>query len=253
MSGREHDSVHGRADASGTGSVGIGSANQVIALMLGAPEWKVGADKVQRWTDWPQFFLVFLLEAVALSLAPDAPVRQLGWVYALMAAAFCLSLCRVAGLVRAVARRNKERWSRLQPLVTLGAVLLASLGVFGMDHYAGHGEVDVTGLVRITGGTSAADGRRLTVTVENEPRRSHLRLALELTDAVPGAQSCVPATTYDAKLAGSSAHRVEDVRGGETFSLPLGGVQGEIEVDLVLHSDRGCRIHASVAEAALHD
>jgi hypothetical protein len=255
VSGREPRPPEQQVEASGPGSVGIGTAGRVLLLSLVGPEWEERAERVQRWSgwNWPQFFLVLLLDAVALSLAPDGPVRQIAWVYAAMAIALVLSFCRVAGLFRPRDEGDARGRRTLPPLVSLGCVVLASLAIVGMNHYAEHGEAEVTGRTEITGAASAADGGRLTVTVENTPHRNHLRLSLVLTDAVPGAQSCVPATTYDAELAGSTDVRVEGVRSGETFSLPLGGVRGAVRVDVVLHTDPGCRLGTAVADAVLHD
>ncbi|MFV0136835.1 hypothetical protein ACLGIH_27160 [Streptomyces sp. HMX87] len=240
-------------NASGDGSVGIGHVGRLTASLLGG-DWREVAQSVRRWSgwNWPQFFLVLLLDIVAFSMAPEGPARQLGWVYASMATALVLSFCRVAGVVGALARKGGRR-TFLPPLVSLGCVVLASLSIVGMDHYADHGEADVTGRARIVAEAPLVDGERLVVTVPNEPHRDHLRLGLVVSDAAPGAQSCVPGTTYEAKLKGSSARTVEGVRSGETFSLPLGGIRGNIEVEAVLRSDQGCRMAASVAEAVLHD
>ncbi|MET7292870.1 hypothetical protein ABZS79_12125 [Streptomyces griseoloalbus] len=241
-------------DVRGEGSAGFGYVH-LLNLSLVGGDWREVAGEVRRWSgwNWPQFLLVLLLDAVALLTAPDGSVGGLGWLYAAMAAALVLSFCRVAGLVGALADRAGKRMAYLPPTVSLGCVLLAVLGVVGMRYYADHGEVDVTGRARIVAGESLTDGDRLTVTVRNDPARGRLRLALVLVDALPGAQSCVPASTYDARLRGSGARRAEGVRTEQAFSLPLGGIRGDIHVEVVLHTDTGCRMGVSVAEAALHD
>ncbi|MCH0543416.1 hypothetical protein I3F58_28480 [Streptomyces sp. MUM 203J] len=237
----------------GEGSVGIGYVH-LLKVVLGG-DWREVATGVKRWSgwNWPQFFLVLVLDVTALFLAPDGPLDRLGWLYAAMATALLLSFCRVSGAVGTLAERAGNRLTYLPSLVSVGCVLLATTGIVGMQYYAAHGEVDVTGRARIKADAPLTDGGRLTVTVGNAPHRSRLRLTLELSDAAPGAQSCVPATTYDARLKGSGADRVEGVRSGQAFSLPLGGIRGEAQVEAVLHTDTGCRMGVSVAEAALHD
>ncbi|MGX1311248.1 hypothetical protein RKD24_001367 [Streptomyces calvus] len=238
----------------GERSLGFGYVH-LLNLSLVGGDWREVAGQVRRWSgwNWPQFLLVLGLDAVALFIAPDGDTSRLGWLYAVMAVALLLSFCRVAGVVGALAERAGKGMAYLPPTLSLGCVLLAFLAVVGMRYYADHGEVDVTGRARITAEEPLTDGGLLTVTVRNEPARDRVRLALVLADAVPGAQSCVPATTYDARLRGSGARRVEGVRSEEAFSLPLGGIRGDVHVEVVLHTDTGCRMGVRVADAALHD
>ncbi|MFF9205775.1 hypothetical protein ACF1AE_28935 [Streptomyces sp. NPDC014986] len=238
----------------GEGAAGFGYVH-LLNLSLVGGDWREVAGEVRRWSgwNWPQFLLVLFLDAVALLTSPDGDAGRLGWLYAVMAAALLLSFCRVAGVVGALADRAGTRMAYLPPTVSLGCVLLAVLGIVGMRYYADHGEVDVTGRTLITAEGPLTDGDRLTVTVRNDPARDRLRLALVLVDAVPGAQSCVPATTYDARLGSSGARRAEGMRSEQAFSLPLGGIRGDVRVEVVLHTDTGCRMGATVAEAALHD
>jgi hypothetical protein len=241
-------------DVRGEGAAGFGYVHLLNMSLVGG-DWREVAGEVRRWSvwNWPQFLLVLVLDAVALLTAPDEPAVGTGWLYAAMAAALVLSFCRVAGVVGALADRAEPRLAYLPPSLSVGCVLLAALAVVGMRYYAEHGEVDVTGRAGIAAERPLTDGERLTVTVRNDPPRDHLRLVLALTDAAPGAQSCVPGTTYDARLQGSGARRAEGVRSEQAFSLPLGGARGDVRVEIVLHTDRGCRMSASVARAALHD
>ncbi len=241
-------------DVRGEGSAGFGYVNLLNMSLLGG-DWREVAGEVRRWSvwNWPQFLLVLLLDAVALLTAPDDTSTEVTWLYGVMVATLALSFCRVAGVVGALADRAGPRWAYLPPSLSFGCVLLAALAVVGMRYYDEHGEVDVTGRATITSEESLKDGERLTVTVRNDPARDHLRLAFELADAAPGAQSCLPATTYDARLQGSGTSSVEGVRSGESFSLPLGGAHGTVRVEVVLHTDKGCRMSVSVARAALHD
>jgi hypothetical protein len=241
-------------DVSGEGSAGFGYVH-LLNLSLVGGDWREVAGDVRRWSvwNWPQFLLVLLLDAVALLTAPEDTSTGVGWLYGVMVVTLVLSFCRVAGVVGVLADRAGPRWAYLPPSLSFGCVLLAALAVVGMRYYDEHGAVDVTGRTTVTPKGSLRDGERLTVTVQNDPARDHLRLVFELADAAPGAQSCLPATTYDARIQGSGTGRAEGVHSGEAFSLPLGGARGTVRVEAVLHTDKGCRMSVSVARAALHD
>ncbi|MEN3584502.1 hypothetical protein AAH978_10155 [Streptomyces sp. ZYX-F-203] len=239
--------------ATGRHAVVIGMVGSLISDF--GPTVRDLARAVHGWSGWgwAQFFLVLALDVAAFSWTPDGPVGRPAWVYPAMATALLLSLARVTGVVGTLVK--DARWHRVYvpPLFSLGGVLLAVGSVAGMADAAAHGEVDVTGRTLIADADQVGDGHAMTVTVENDPPRSRLRLELLLLDASPDAGSCVPSTTYDAKLVGGGALTIEGVRSGQTFSLPLGGARGLVSVEAVLHSAPGCRLRVSVAAATLHD
>jgi hypothetical protein len=89
--------------------------------------------------------------------------------------------------------------------------------------------------------------------VDSPVDRSRLRITLAIRDAARAAQFCAPETTYSAELRGNTSTRVEEVKSGQTIEFPLGGLQGEIEVGIILSTDEGCEMGLFVADAVLHD
>ena len=206
------------------------------------------ADKAKRWSgwNWPPFLLVVTLGSTDLISAPDGPVRQFLWVHLAIGTAVTLAL------IRLVTPSGGNRGLRRRMLMSATAVLCAFAGTVGMDNLADHGEIDVTGRTRISPGT-ATDGSKLRLTVDSPAERSHLRLTLTITDALPGSQSCTPETSYSAQLPGNENTRVEGVRSGQAVEFPLGGLQGEIVALVTMATDAGCRMRVSVADVALYD
>ncbi|MEE1931001.1 hypothetical protein V1J52_22950 [Streptomyces sp. TRM 70351] len=252
---RARDGV--RVSSSGSGSPAIGRIERIGQLIVSPFVGDVSefTGRVKSWSgwNWPPFFLVLALGATALITGPDGPAHQFLWVYAVIGAAVVLSLCRVMGLAGAVSAQGGGRAGPWQALVTGSSLLLAVLGLVGMDHYADHGDVDVTGPALIIPEGPATNGSTLTVAVDNQPHRTHLRLALAIEDAERGRQSCSPETTYSARLAGSGVEHAAELRSGELFSLPLGGARDAVRVLVTLATDEGCWMSVSVAEAVLHD
>ncbi|MEW2635157.1 hypothetical protein AB0903_26800 [Streptomyces sp. NPDC048389] len=206
------------------------------------------ADKAKRWGgwNWPPFLLVVLLGSYALISAPDGPPRQFLWVYLAIATAVGLALARLivpAGV----------KWARhWRVLMSATALMCAVAGTVGMNYLAEHGEIDVTGRTGITGGTFT-DASQLRLVVDSPADRSRLRLTLTIRDAARASQFCAPETSYSAELRGNASTRVEGVRSGQTLDFPLGGLQGLIEVRIILRTDAGCRMSVFVADAVLHD
>ncbi|MGW7514068.1 hypothetical protein ACWGJ2_00525 [Streptomyces sp. NPDC054796] len=237
-----------RAETFGPHSAAIGRVGQVI-LSLFAGDVGELYGRAKHWSgwNWPPFLLVVTLTTIALVTAPDGPARQLGWVYAVLGVAVVVSFARVVGVPdgRSGVRRG---------LMTGGSLLLAVLGLIGMDHYADHGEVAVTGTARLIPNAPAGNGAEVELFVDNTPRRSTLRLALTAEDSAPGAQTCTPETEFAASLVGGGAPgRAEGIRPGEAVEFPLGGQQGNVRVRFTVTTDEGCLMRLSVAEATLHD
>ncbi|MBR7678764.1 hypothetical protein KDA82_38610, partial [Streptomyces daliensis] len=177
--------------------------------------------------------------------------RQLGWVYAVLGVAVVVSFARVVGVPEGV---PEDRSGVRRGLMTGGSLLLAVLGLIGMDHYADHGEVAVTGTAQLIPNVPAGNGAEVELFVDNTPRRSMLRLALTVEDSAPGAQTCTPETEFTASLVGGGAPAsTEGIRPGEAVEFPLGGQQGNVRVRFTVTTDEGCLMRVSVAEATLHD
>ncbi|PVC85542.1 hypothetical protein DBP19_27390 [Streptomyces sp. CS090A] len=209
-------------------------------------------DQAKRWSgwNWPPFLLVVSLGAYALIYAPDGPARQFLWVHLALGTAVALALVRLV-----LPARSSRAHGRV--LMSAAAVICSFAGVVGMDHLADHGEVDVTGRTRISGGTvtdsTVTNGSRLRLVVDSPADRSRLRLTLTVRDADKAAQFCAPETRYSAQLLGNTSTRVDDVRSGQTIGFPLGGLQGAIDVEITLLTDEGCRMNLFVTDAVLHD
>lgn len=209
-------------------------------------------DRAKRWSfwNWPPFLLVVLLGAYALIYAPDGPARQFLWVHLALGAAVALALVRLVLPVR-----GTRAYGRV--LMSAAAVICSFAGVVGMDHLADHGEIDVTGRSRVSGGAAGdgtfTDGSQLRLVVDSPADRARLRLTLTIRDAAKAAQFCSPETRYSAQLPGNTSTRVDDVRSGQTVEFPLGGLRGAIDVEITLLTEEGCRMNLSVANAVLHD
>ncbi|NUK46097.1 hypothetical protein HRW13_35700 [Streptomyces lunaelactis] len=231
----------------GEGAPAIGKVGKLfLSVFVGDPAEFIG--NVKRWSgwNWPPFFLVITLGAVALIIAPGGPTDQFLWVYFAIGAAVVVAFCRVIGVG---SRDSSAVW---RALMTGGSLLLAVLGIVGMDHLADHGEVDVTGRTRISPATGT-NGSGLRVVGNAPPERAQLRLVLTVADAVPGAQSCTPDTEMAVQLPNNANTLVADVTSGQPVEFPLGGLRDRIVVDVDLLTEDGCRMSVSVAEAALHD
>lgn len=240
--------VRGGASTVGDNSPAIGFVGKLF-LSVFVGDVVEFADKAKRWSgwNWPPFLLVVLLGGFALITAPDGPLRQFVWVYLAICAAVGLALARL------VAPAGEKRARRWRVLMSATALICAVAGTVGMDHLADHGEINVTGRTSIKGGDTVTNGSRLRLVVDSPADRSRLRLTLSIRDAARAAQFCAPETTYSAELRGNASTRVEDVKSGQTIEFPLGGLQGEIEVGIVLSTDEGCEMGLFVADAVLHD
>ncbi|WP_405506643.1 hypothetical protein OG323_07365 [Streptomyces cyaneofuscatus] len=204
-------------------------------------------DRAKGWSvwNWPPFLLVVLVGAYALIVAPVGPARQFLWVYLALGTAVALALIRLV----LPARGTRAPW---RVLLSAAALMCSCAGAVGMDHLADHGEIDVTGRIEISGG-AVTDGSQLRLVVRSPADRARLRLTLTIRDAATAAQFCAPETRYSAQLLGNTSTRVDDVRSGQSVELPLGGLQGAIDVEITLLTEEGCRMNLSVANAVLHD
>ncbi|MGW7355615.1 hypothetical protein ACWGI0_02775 [Streptomyces sp. NPDC054802] len=239
----------GSATTTGDNSPAIGIIGKVVLSLFAGDAVDKFADKAKRWNgwNWPPFLLIVLLGGYALITAPDGPLRQFVWVYLALGVAVGLALTR---LIAPAGERRARRW---RVLMSATALICAVAGTVGMDHLADHGEINVTGRTDIKGGETVTNGSRLRLVVDSPVDRSRLRITLAIRDAARAAQFCAPETTYSAELRGNASTRVEDVKSGQTIEFPLGGLQGEIEVGIILSTDEGCEMGLFVADAVLHD
>ncbi|MFF2363820.1 hypothetical protein ACFVU0_14040 [Streptomyces sp. NPDC058122] len=207
------------------------------------------ADRVKHWGgwNWPPFLLVVLLGSYALISAPDGPPHQFVYVYLAIAGSLVLALARLA---HPRSDRLPRHW---RVLISAAAVMLAVAGTVGMDYLSDHGEIDVSGRTRLTPRGEVTTGSELILVVTGPTDRAHLRLKLTISDANEDEGFCKPESRYAAQLRDHASTRVEEVRSDRTIDFPLGGLQGQIEVQITLWTDEGCQMNVSVAEAVLHD
>lgn len=231
----------------GQGAVAVGQVAGDIIMSLFAGDATRFVGDVKKWSiwNWPPFFLVLAMGAVALIRLPEGPTSQF--------AAMCLllGLGVVATGWRVVGMTWSAPWRAFVSVVSVG---LAVSGLVVVEHLREHGVVDVTGRSDISPAGPVSDAAALTVAVEGAPGRDHLRLVLSVDDAVPEGQTCTPETSLSvapADRAGGST--VTGVRSGEAVDLPLGGSRDEVRVRVVVHTDQGCRMTVAVADAELYD
>ncbi|WP_326654612.1 MULTISPECIES: hypothetical protein [unclassified Streptomyces] len=235
--------------STGSGSLTIGKVGRVV-LSLFAGDVSEFSGRAKRWSgwNWPPFFLVLALGATALIAGPSGPARQFVWVYAAIGTAVVLSFCRVVGVV------GDSRSPVPRALVQGSALLLAVLGLVGMDHLAEHGEIDVTGRTHLSPSGPMTRMSAAQIVVDGPAQRSWLRLTVAVEDADPLQQSCTPESELTLQLiGGSNTGRVEGVRAGMPVELPLGGSRTEVRVQVALSAEEGCLLAVSVASAAFHD
>ncbi|MEU1466543.1 hypothetical protein ABZ467_39455 [Streptomyces sp. NPDC005727] len=207
------------------------------------------ADRAKHWGgwNWPPFLLVVLLGSYALISAPDGPPHQFVYVYLAIAGSLVLALARLA---HPKSGRLAGHW---RVLITAAAVMLAVAGTVGMDYLSDHGEIDVSGRTRLTPRGEVTKGSELSLVVTGPTDRAHLRLTLTISDAKGIEGFCKPESHYAAQIRDRASTRVEKVHSGRTVDFPLGGLQGQIEVQITLWTEEGCQMNVSVAEAVLHD
>ncbi|GFH36834.1 hypothetical protein [Streptomyces pacificus] len=207
------------------------------------------ADRAKHWGgwNWPPFLLVLLLGSYALISAPDGPPHQFVYVYLAIAGSLVLALGRLA---HPKSDRLARHW---RVLMSAAAVMLAVAATVGMDYLSDHGEIDITGRTSLTPRGEVTSGSELSLVVTGPTDRAHLRLKLTISDAKGDQGFCEPESRYAAQLRDRASTRVEEVRSGRTVDFPLGGLQGQIEVQIALRTNEGCQMNVSVAEAALHD
>ncbi|QTE03081.1 hypothetical protein [Streptomyces cyanogenus] len=207
------------------------------------------ADRAKHWGgwNWPPFLLVVLLGSYALISAPNGPPHQFVYVYLAIAGSLVLALARLAHPKSDMLARH---W---RALISAAAVMLAVAGTVGMDYLSDHGEIDVSGRTSLTPRGEVTRGSELSLVVAGPTDRAHLRLQLTISDAKEDEGFCKPESRYAAQIRDRGSTRVEEVRSGRTVDFPLGGLQGQIEVQITLWTEEGCQMNVSVAEAVLHD
>lgn len=185
--------------STGSGSLTIGKVGRVV-LSLFAGDVSEFSGRAKRWSgwNWPPFFLVLALGATALIAGPSGPARQFVWVYAAIGTAVVLSFCRVVGVV------GDSRSPVPRALVQGSALLLAVLGLVGMDHLAEHGEIDVTGRTHLSPSGPMTRMSAAQIVVDGPAQRSWLRLTVAVEDADPLQQSCTPESELTLQLIGGA-------------------------------------------------
>ncbi|GAU69409.1 hypothetical protein SSP35_12_00570 [Streptomyces sp. NBRC 110611] len=209
-----------------------------------------------RWVMHPSArWLPLLLACAALVIAgtqwPDGPAHQ----YVLWGTLAGLSLISAAARVL----NRKPRDARVVGVLSLVSVLTTVGGWLAFQNVLTHGEVDVTGRVRMEGTQPLDDVAHRTLTLRLDAsalaeQRNALRLTLGITDHDPAGPTCLPDTRATLfLLASGAAAQVTDVPPGGTAEFTLGEGAGTVRIGVRLHTARGCRMDVHVTGAVLHD
>ncbi|GGX41215.1 hypothetical protein [Streptomyces fructofermentans] len=231
-----------RAEGRWATAVGQVLGNFVVSLVVG-DALRNTLDGARSWRvwNWPPFAVVLGLCGVALVRTPEGPAGQFLWVRLALGAAVLIAFVRVAGARGPAA---------VQALASALSVALAVGGAVRTEQLRVHGEVDVTGLVRVVRPGPLKDGETLTLVVSGGPHRTHLRLVLQVEDETPARQSCTPDTDLAVRLEGGR-NTAGDVRSGRPVELPLGGAKGVLTVLVTVRTDKGCSMNVFVDDAVL--
>ncbi|MBV1937214.1 hypothetical protein [Streptomyces sp. BV286] len=232
-----------RAQGRWATAVGQVLGNFVVSLVVGdALQNTLDGARSWRVWNWPPFAVVLGLCGLALVRTPEGPADQFFWVRLALGAAVLIAFVRVAGARGPAA---------VQALASALSVALAVGGAVRVEQLRVHGEVDVTGLVRVEPSGPLRNGQTITVVVDGGPPRTHLRLVLQVEDANPERQSCTPDTHLSVRL-GGGRNTEGDVRSGRPVDLPLGGARDALTVLVTVRTDKGCSMTVFVDDAVLH-
>ncbi|PBC84376.1 hypothetical protein SAMN05428945_1018 [Streptomyces sp. 2224.1] len=231
--------VHNSPTAHGDHSIAANDIKNVIVKWVMHPSAR-----------WLPLLLACTAVVIAGTTQPGGPAGQ----YTLWGALSGLAL--LTGAARVLNRRPRD--ARVVGTLSLVSVLATVGGWLAFQHVVAHGEIDVTGSVRIQG-TQPLDGetnRDLTLLLDApalKEARDALRLTLAINDHDPAGPTCLPDSATVSLLASGVAAQPQRIRSHGTVDFALGAGVSTVRINVTLHTDRGCRMDISATDAVLHD
>ncbi|MGX7757589.1 hypothetical protein ACWQ06_02845 [Streptomyces angustmyceticus] len=231
--------VHNSPTAHGDHSIAANDIKNVIVKWVMHPSAR-----------WLPLLLACTAVVIAGSTQPGGPAGQ----YALWGTLSGLALLTAAA--RVLNRRPRD--ARVVGALSLVSVLATVGGWLAFQHVVAHGEVDVTGAVRIQG-TQPLDretNRSLTLLLDApalKEARDALRLTLAIEDHDPAGPTCLPDSATVSMLTSGVAAQSQRIGSSGTVDFALGAGVSTVRIDVTVHTDHGCRMDISTKEAVLHD